>query len=132
MEPEVALGNLTFAGREGFGPIGNTSNLTVDQLLAMLNPENYPRSYVNERLTRHSVIIAFYSTIVLVSLFGNLFVCYVITKRRRMRTRTNFLMTNMAVSDLVYIEIWSSRALRVISIVGYPRALIQNHERGKL
>lgn len=102
MEPEVALGNLTFVGREGLGPTGNMSNLTVDQLLAMLNPENYPRSYVNERLTRTSVIIAFYSTIVLVSLFGNLFVCYVITKRRRMRTRTNFLMTNMAVSDLVY------------------------------
>ena len=103
MDTEAIRSSVNSSGGEVFdakAQIGPDTNLTVDDLLRLLDPANYPSSYISDRATRHSLIIAFYSTIVLVSLFGNLFVCYVITKRRRMRTRTNFLMTNMAVSDL--------------------------------
>lgn len=75
--------------------------LTLDGIRSLLNPDNYPSSIKAARTTRNLLIIAFYSSIVLVSLFGNLLVCYVILKRKRMRISTNLLMTNLAVSDLL-------------------------------
>ena len=46
-------------------------------------------------------IIIIYSLIVLISMFGNLLVLFVILKNKRMRTKTNILMANITVSDLM-------------------------------
>lgn len=75
-------------------------NLSVDDIKELLDPDNYPE-YSNEKATRNVIIIGFYCSIVLVSLFGNLLVCYVIFKKKRMRTETNILMANLTVSDLM-------------------------------
>lgn len=72
-------------------------NATLGKILTWLSPENYPR----ELKTRNILFIFFYSLVVIVSLFGNLFVCYVILKRKRMRTTTNLLMINLTISDLM-------------------------------
>ena len=75
-------------------------NLTVDQIKELLNPKNY-EDYWREKMTKNVIIICFYCSIVLVSLFGNLLVCYVIFKKKRMRTETNILMANLTVSDIM-------------------------------
>jgi hypothetical protein len=75
-------------------------NLTSDDIKELLNPYNYPE-YYSEKAIRNGIIIGFYCSIVLVSLFGNLLVCYVIFKKKRMRTETNILMANLTVSDLM-------------------------------
>jgi hypothetical protein len=75
-------------------------NLTSDDIKELLDPSNYPE-YYSEKATRNVIIIGFYCSIVLVSLFGNLLVCYVIFKKKRMRTETNILMANLTVSDLM-------------------------------
>lgn len=81
--------------------VGNL-NLTIAEIRALLqNPSRYPSSIREDLTRRNSLIIAFYFTIVVVSLFGNLLVCYVILKRKRMRISTNLLMANLALSDLL-------------------------------
>lgn len=82
-------------------PKSKQPNFTVDDIRSWLNPANYPSSYRSERAARHTMIISFYASIVLVSLFGNLLVLHVILKRKRMRTSTNLLMANLVVSDLL-------------------------------
>ena len=70
-------------------------------VLMLINPEN-DYDYRKTQLIRNVVIIVFYSLVVIVSLFGNLLVCYVIlSKRRMLLKRTNILIVNLAFSDLM-------------------------------
>ena len=54
-----------------------------------------------------------YSVLMVISLFGNLAVIFVVSKNKRMRTATNYLIVNMAASDLL------------ISVFAVPRELVQ-------
>ncbi|XP_043212237.1 RYamide receptor-like [Amphibalanus amphitrite] len=47
------------------------------------------------------VILVSYISIMIVSLVGNTLVCYIVLSSARMRTVTNYLITNMAVGDLL-------------------------------
>ena len=47
------------------------------------------------------VILVSYISIMVVSLVGNSLVCYIVLSSARMRTVTNYLITNMAVGDLL-------------------------------
>lgn len=57
-------------------------------------------SLTSEQLSNAALVFA-YSLIVLVSLFGNLFVCRVMLSLTSSRTTTNVLIFNLAVSDLL-------------------------------
>ncbi|XP_054159960.1 orexin/Hypocretin receptor type 1-like [Oppia nitens] len=82
-----------------------TINMTADDIREMLKQFlNHP-DYLYDKWVRNLIIICFYCTIVIISLFGNLMVCYVIFKKRRMRTETNLLMANLTVSDIVMTAI---------------------------
>lgn len=72
-----------------------TFNMTINEIRALI--KNHKSGFGAHNL----MIIALYVLLMLTSLFGNLFVCYVVLKRKRMRTSTNMLMTNLAVSDLL-------------------------------
>ena len=54
-----------------------------------------------------------YSVIMVISLFGNLAVIFIVSKNKRMRTATNYLIVNMAASDLL------------ISVFAVPRELVE-------
>ena len=54
-----------------------------------------------------------YSVIMVISLFGNLAVIFIVSKNKRMRTATNYLIVNMAASDLL------------ISVFAVPRELAE-------
>ena len=49
---------------------------------------------------RSIFMVLAYGTLIIISLFGNAIVCYVILRNRRMYTVTNFFIANMALSDL--------------------------------
>ncbi|XP_043203801.1 neuromedin-K receptor-like [Amphibalanus amphitrite] len=51
--------------------------------------------------SRTGVVILAYSAIILVSLFGNLLVCQVVVRNKRLHTVTNTFITNLAVSDVL-------------------------------
>ena len=46
------------------------------------------------------VLFVAYSVIILLSLFGNSLVCYVVTKNKRLHTVTNIFIANLAMSDI--------------------------------
>jgi hypothetical protein len=68
------------------------------KLLEILNKYS---DYETEKFNRNATVITFYSVIVLISLFGNLLVCFVLTKNKTMRTKTNILMANITISGLM-------------------------------
>lgn len=47
------------------------------------------------------ILLPFYAVVVLVGIFGNLLFVSVVRKRRSMKTVVNFLLTNVAVSDII-------------------------------
>ncbi|KAH7980064.1 hypothetical protein HPB49_012930 [Dermacentor silvarum] len=53
------------------------------------------------RQPRDLLVILLYGLVVLVSVFGNALVCHVVFYSRKMRTKTNVLIANLAVSDLL-------------------------------
>nr|XP_027194317.1 neuropeptide Y receptor type 1-like [Dermatophagoides pteronyssinus] len=83
--------------------INNNITETIENLREfIMNLDNYSSPSYRATLTRRNIlIITFYLTIVIISLFGNLIVCYVVFKRKHMRISTNLLMTNLALSDLI-------------------------------
>ena len=57
-------------------------------------------------LVKNIIITIFFSFIIIVSLFGNSLVCYVILSNRRLRSkRTNLLIANLSISDLMMTTI---------------------------
>ncbi|KAF8792141.1 putative G-protein coupled receptor 83 like protein [Argiope bruennichi] len=50
---------------------------------------------------RESVIIAFYSLIIIISIFGNLLVCNIVARNARMRSSTYIFIANLALSDFM-------------------------------
>ncbi len=88
----------------------NSSNISLsnealrdkfNELIEMINPENDPKFY-SKKLMKNVIVIVCYSLIILVSLFGNLLVCYIILSKHRLRSRTtNILIANLTISDLL-------------------------------
>lgn len=73
---------------------GQNNTLENDNLISCMNPSP------DTGLTKAWKTII-YCVIILVSLVGNTLVILVVYKKRRMRTTTNFLIVNMACSDLL-------------------------------
>ncbi|XP_054165787.1 G-protein coupled receptor 83-like [Oppia nitens] len=90
-----------------WSPLGNLSQDKID-LLKFLNDKysHYGNTSGNGRglgstLDDNYTVIIIYGIIVLISLFGNLLVCFVIMKNKTMRTKTNILMANITISGLM-------------------------------
>ena len=66
-------------------------------IITSSNLPDYPEKYV-----KNTLIIIFYSLIIIVSLFGNILVLKVVLSRFALRKRTtNILIMNLSVSDLL-------------------------------
>lgn len=50
---------------------------------------------------RDSAIIAFYSLIIIISIFGNLLVCNIVARNAKMRSSTYIFIANLALSDFM-------------------------------
>jgi len=87
-EPAVGtshlLANMSFS---------NTSNVSYGQLI--MEGEQGQPLYVTV------VIVLMYTLIIIVSLGGNILVCYIILSRAAMRTVTNLFLLNLAISDIM-------------------------------
>ncbi|XP_042214080.1 uncharacterized protein LOC121860779 [Homarus americanus] len=95
--PDAAAGIMGLNAsifRAAFRPPPNTAmhNFTVD-LTAQVRRRDDPGRMV--------IIILAYSIIIGVSLFGNLLVCHVVVRTRRLHTLTNTFLANLALSDLL-------------------------------
>lgn len=74
-------------------PDNSTTEIDLDQIIK--------ETYWLEKIIKNSITIFAYSLIFIVSLFGNVLVCYIIFSKRKMRTKTNLLIANLTFSDLL-------------------------------
>ena len=107
-DPEDKSWNMTYSSTDAWPLSGNTSsvmdvgvemvngtNLTDHgNMTAMMGPQSLP-AYAQV------IITAFYSTVTILAIGGNLIVCYIVLAYQRMRTVTNYFIVNLAVSDLL-------------------------------
>ena len=77
------------------------NNTTVDIHTYLMDMRATSRSG-----TENAFLIIAYTIIVVVSFFGNLLVCYVIWKNKRLHTVTNIFIANLAVADIL-MTIWN-------------------------
>ena len=89
-----------------------TSNNTLDNGTSSPDLSCTPTSLDTDLTKAWKTII--YCVIILVSLVGNTLVILVVYKRKRMRTTTNFLIVNMAVSDLFFAVFTMPPSIRTI------------------
>lgn len=78
----------------------NDSDFDWDDFVKYIDPRNDP-SYWREKITKNIVVITLYSVIFVISLFGNILVCYVIFSKRKMKTVTNYYIANLTISDIM-------------------------------
>lgn len=92
----------------------NNSNVTVNSSLDGSDSQTpcFPAS-PNSELTK-ALKTLLYCVIILVSLLGNSLVIIVVYKRRRMRTTTNFMIVNMAVSDVFFALFTTPPSIRTV------------------
>uniref|UniRef100_A0A8B9SA55 G-protein coupled receptors family 1 profile domain-containing protein n=1 Tax=Apteryx owenii TaxID=8824 RepID=A0A8B9SA55_APTOW len=62
--------------------------------LAKYEPES-------QKPTVKALLIVAYSVIIIMSLFGNMLVCHVVLKKKRMHSATSLFIVNLAVSDIM-------------------------------
>ncbi|KYO43033.1 G-protein coupled receptor 83 [Alligator mississippiensis] len=55
----------------------------------------------SQNLTVKALLVAAYSFIIVFSLFGNLLVCHVVVKNKRMQSATSLFIVNLAVADIM-------------------------------
>jgi hypothetical protein len=77
-----------------------TKSFDWEEFLHKANPQNDP-SYWKEKITKNTIVIMLYSLIFIVSLFGNILVCYVIFSNRQMKTVINYYIANLTISDIM-------------------------------
>ncbi|XP_078389991.1 G-protein coupled receptor 83-like [Cetorhinus maximus] len=75
------------------------SNLSLDLLRNLINSVRNDTDLQN--LTGQALLIVAYSVTITISLFGNLLVCQVVVKSKRVNTATSLFIANLAIADLM-------------------------------
>lgn len=70
----------------------------------------------SHRPTIRALLIVAYSVIIVISLFGNVVVCHVVIKNKRMHSVTSLFIMNLAIADIL------------ITLLNTPFTLISLHE----
>ncbi|CAC5360094.1 GPR83 [Mytilus coruscus] len=81
-----------------FKNINGTNKTDIEEILKQNNTLDDP---VQFDINRAIVLIPSFGILTIITIFANVFVCYVIAKNRHMHTVTNLFIANMAISDLL-------------------------------
>lgn len=97
-----------------FYPFHNRSSFDED--LDVDNMGDFATRYEGESQSRtvKALLIVAYSIIICISLFGNMVVCHVVVKNKRMHSATSLFIINLAVADIL------------ITILNTPFTLVSN------
>ncbi|GCC22149.1 G-protein coupled receptor 83-like [Chiloscyllium punctatum] len=77
----------------------NWGNLTIEDWGIFSNQSKYEAESQNP--TVKALLIVAYSVIIVISLFGNVLVCQVVVKNKRMHSATSLFVVNLAVADIM-------------------------------
>lgn len=92
-----AYTNGTFADFDYANQHHNTNN---DYNLDSCEPPSDNSDFLSSTYF-HTIVYFMYISILLISLLGNLIICFIIQSTPRMRTVTNFFIANLAVGDML-------------------------------
>lgn len=83
--------------------VPNQSFFHSDLNLEDLGDFNSGAKYEGESQSRtvKALLIVAYSVIICISLFGNILVCHVVIKNKRMHSATNLFIVNLAIADVM-------------------------------
>ncbi|XP_030066292.1 probable G-protein coupled receptor 83 [Microcaecilia unicolor] len=79
--------------------LANISSLNLEDLGDFDNTTKYEGE--SQSGTVKALLIVAYSVIILISLFGNILVCHVVMKNKRMHSATSLFIVNLAIADLM-------------------------------
>ncbi|XP_050293424.1 RYamide receptor [Anthonomus grandis grandis] len=82
-------------------PTAQTNFSSIDPDSPSESCEILPSDYTTRQVTFSSVVYTTYAIIFVVSLVGNLCVCYIVMQSPRMRTVTNYFILNLAIGDIL-------------------------------
>ena len=87
------------------GPPNSTDNGELDDWLNVsqinMSHDSTLLDEIGNRMWRDVILLVAYGILIIISLFGNILVCHVVLRNRRMHTVTNFFIANLAISDLL-------------------------------
>ncbi|XP_070539545.1 neuropeptide FF receptor 2-like [Ptychodera flava] len=107
-----------------FSTADNSSDLSLEDLLTSLLDKNEDKTFLqpyhpfNPRVKIS--LICMYALVIFFSLVGNGLVCYIVVRRKHMRTVTNFFLASQSFSDII------------LTIFNAPFLLVRNITRGWL
>ena len=76
--------------------------------------------------TKDIVLAVFYSIVILTGIFGNSLVVVVVWKTRSMHTATNYLLVNLAVSDILVL-LWCPNTYNFAVVASLPEGIIGDY-----
>ncbi|XP_067888996.1 G-protein coupled receptor 83-like [Heterodontus francisci] len=82
--------------RSSYFPWGN---FTLDDWESFVHSATYEAE--SQNATVKALLIVAYSVIIVISLFGNILVCQVVIKNKRMHSATSLFIVNLAVADIL-------------------------------
>ncbi|KAM5146899.1 G-protein coupled receptor 83-like [Mantella aurantiaca] len=98
---DVANSSDIFSAFYGFPNISSLFNgdINIDDIGDFENNTKYEAE--SQSLTVKALLIVAYSVIIVISLFGNILVCHVVIKNKRIQSATSLFIVNLAVADIM-------------------------------
>ncbi|XP_053329073.1 G-protein coupled receptor 83-like [Spea bombifrons] len=98
---DVVNSSALFSALYGFPNISSFFNgdLNIDDMGDFENSTKYEAE--SQSSTVKAFLIVAYSVIIIISLFGNILVCHVIIKNKRIQSATSLFIVNLAVADIM-------------------------------
>jgi hypothetical protein len=86
----------------------NELSKKIEQVRTYLSFSNFSKVYENDRDTKYEILIEYikitlYILLMMISIFGNLIVIFIICCNKFMRKSTNFFILNLAICDLAIL-----------------------------
>lgn len=98
---DVVNSSDIFSAFYGFPNISSLFNgdINIDDIGDFENNTKYEAE--SQSLTVKALLIVAYSVIIIISLFGNILVCHVVIKNKRIQSATSLFIVNLAVADIM-------------------------------
>lgn len=98
---DVVNSSDIFSAFYGFPNISSLFNgdINIDDIGDFENNTKYEAE--SQSSTVKALLIVAYSVIIVISLFGNILVCHVVIKNKRIQSATSFFIVNLAVADIM-------------------------------
>ncbi|XP_070539482.1 G-protein coupled receptor 83-like [Ptychodera flava] len=125
---QTANNSSAFAHQNIFGAHTNSSRESLLEILEnALGGDNHEDLQIPYKPVVRSFLYCIYALIICISLCGNGMVCFIVLRKKKMRTVTNFFLANQSLSDIVMTIFNAPFLLARNTINGWPFGEVMCH-----